>query len=247
MFHSEPNCLTQTRGRKHPQLSAVSRGAGKAHLSLRTCPPGCRQPILAALIALPGVIYLIVLASQTADPYKIVSVSIYGTTLIMLYIASTIYHFHGGPYKKSLQKLDHLSIYLLIAGTYTPYMLVSLRGVWGWSILGVVWGLALIGMMLDLWPKHTAKEGEIIEEDKRIPQLIIYLIMGWLVVIPLKPLSEHLASYGTTLLAVGGILYTLGVIFFILDHRVKHAHGIWHLFVIAGSVSHYVSITAYVI
>jgi len=203
--------------------------------------------LLAALIALPGVIYLIILASQTGDPYKIISVSIYGTTLILLYMASTIYHYHSGPYKKLLQKLDHLSIYLLIAGTYTPYMLVTLRGAWGWSILGVIWGLAFIGMMLDLRTKKSVKDGNIPEEDKRIPQLIIYLIMGWLVVIPLKPLSEQLASYGTSLLAVGGILYTLGIIFFILDSRLKHAHGIWHLFVIGGSVSHYVSITAFVV
>ena len=203
--------------------------------------------MLAAMLALPGVIYLIVLASQTGDPYKIVSVSIYGVTLILLYMASTIYHYHGGPYKKILQKLDHLSIYLLIAGTYTPYMLVTLRGAWGWTILGVVWGLALIGMALDLKPKFKAINEDTQQEDKRIPQLIIYLIMGWLVLIPLKPLSEHLLSYGTTLLATGGILYSLGVIFFILDHRVKHAHGIWHLFVIGGSVSHYVSITAYVV
>jgi hemolysin III len=210
--------------------------------------------LLAALLALPGVIYLIILATQTGDPYKIVSVSIYGTTLMLLYMASTIYHYHGGPYKKILQKLDHLSIYLLIAGTYTPFMLVTLRGAWGWSILGVVWGLAFIGMLLDLKPKFKPEnkgakqdDKDAQQEDKRIPQLIIYLIMGWLVVIPLKPLSEQLSSYGTTLLAVGGILYTLGIIFFILDHRVKHAHGIWHLFVIGGSVSHYVSITAYVV
>lgn len=203
--------------------------------------------LLAVILALPGVIYLIILASQTGDPYKIVSVSIYGATLVLLYIASTTYHFHAGPYKKIFQKLDHLSIYLLIAGTYTPYMLVILKGAWGWSILGIVWGLALIGILLDLWPKNNRNRVKPNEEDKRIPQLIIYLIMGWIVVIPLKQLSEQLPSYGTTLLAVGGILYTLGIIFFILDHRVKYAHGIWHLFVIGGSVSHYVSISAYVV
>ncbi len=203
--------------------------------------------LLAALLALPGVIYLIILASQTGDPYKIASVSIYGVTLVLLYIASTTYHYHAGPYKKIFQKLDHLSIYLLIAGTYTPYMLVTLKGAWGWSILGIVWGLALIGILLDLWPKSNRNRVKPSEEDKRIPQLIIYLVMGWLVVIPLKQLLEQLSSYGITLLAVGGILYTLGIIFFILDHRVKHAHGIWHLFVIGGSVSHYVSISVYVV
>jgi len=120
-------------------------------------------------------------------------------------------------------------------------MLVTLRGSWGWSIFGVVWGLALIGMLIDIWPKNSEKE------NKRILPLIIYLVMGWLVVIPLQPLTESLASNGVWLLAIGGVLYTVGVVFFILSDRVKHAHGIWHLFVIGGSLSHYVSISAYVI
>lgn len=196
---------------------------------------------LGALVALPGIIYLIVLASKTGDPWKITSVAIYGTTLLLLYISSSFYHGHNGRFKALLQKFDHLSIYLLIAGTYTPYMLVTLRGAWGWSILGVVWGLALIGMIIDAIPKDKEKI------NRRIIPLIIYVVMGWLVVIPLKPLAENLASNGVVLLALGGGLYTLGIIFFVLDSRVKHAHGIWHLFVIGGSLSHYVSITAYVI
>ena len=195
---------------------------------------------LASLIALPGMIFLIILASNTSDPWKITSVSIYGTTLFALYFSSTLYHGHNGRFKQLFQKLDHLSIYLLIAGTYTPFMLVALRGVWGWSILGVVWGLAVIGIMLDTIPKQNM-------EDKRIPQLVIYLLMGWLVIIPLNALSQKVDSYGITLLALGGLLYTVGVVFYILDTRVKHSHGIWHLFVIGGSVSHYFSISLYVI
>ncbi len=197
--------------------------------------------LLGAFIALPGIIVLLMIASQTGDPWKIISTSIYGFTLVLLYVLSALYHGHGGRFKKLFQKFDHLSIYLLIAGTYTPYMLVTLRGAWGWSILGVVWGLALIGMIIDLTPKDPNKE------DKRIIQLIIYLIMGWLVIIPLKPLAENLGSNGVYLLGLGGLLYTVGVIFFVLDEKVKHAHGIWHLFVIGGSVSHYISISAYVI
>jgi len=197
--------------------------------------------LLAALCALPGAIFLIFLAVKTADPWKIVSVSIYGVTLFILYFFSTLYHNHSGDFKKRFQKFDHLSIYLLIAGTYTPYMLVTLRGAWGWSILGVVWGLAIIGMALDLWPRKTNKE------DRRIIQLLIYLIMGWLIIIPLKPLMAHLPGDGVMLLTVGGLLYSFGVIFFVLDHRLKHAHGIWHLFVIGGSLSHFISIGAYVI
>ena len=195
---------------------------------------------LASLIALPGMIFLIILASNTSDPWKITSVSIYGTTLFALYFSSTLYHGHNGRFKQLFQKLDHLSIYLLIAGTYTPFMLVALRGVWGWSILGVVWGLAVIGIMLDTIPKQNM-------EDKRIPQLVIYLLMGWLVIIPFNALSQKVDSYGITLLALGGLLYTVGVVFYILDTRVKHSHGIWHLFVIGGSVSHYFSISLYVI
>lgn len=197
--------------------------------------------LLAAILAVPGLIYLIVLASNTGDPWKIVSVSIYGATLLLLYISSTLCHGHSGRFRDFFEKLDHLSIYLLIAGTYTPYMLVTLRGSWGWSIFAVVWGLALIGMLIDIWPKNSEKE------NKRILPLIIYLVMGWLVIIPIQPLTESLASNGVWLLAVGGVLYTVGVVFFILSDRVKHAHGIWHLFVIGGSLSHYLSISAYVI
>ncbi len=199
---------------------------------------------LGAFIALPGIIYLIVLAAQTGDAWKIVSVSVYGFTLLLLYAASTFYHGYSGRFKRFLQRVDHISIYLLIAGTYTPYMLVTLRGAWGWSILGAVWGLAIIGMILDSLPKKK-NAGD--KEDKRIIQLIIYVVMGWAIVIALKHLAENLASNGVVWLAIGGGLYTFGIIFFLLSDRMKHAHGIWHLFVIGGSVSHYVSISAYVI
>ena len=202
--------------------------------------------LIAAIIAVPGLIYLVVLAAATSDPWKITSVSIYGTSLVLLYISSTLCHGHSGRYEKFFEKMDHLSIYVLIAGTYTPYMLVTLRGVWGWSIFGVVWSLALIGMLIDIWPNRKNKADNE-KESSRIVQLIIYLVMGWLVLIPLSPLAEKLASNGITLLALGGILYSIGVVFFILSDRFKHAHGIWHLFVIGGSVSHYISISAYVI
>ena len=196
----------------------------------------------AAVLALPGMVYLILRASETADMWKITSVAIYSTTLFLLYFSSTLYHGHNGRFKKLFQKFDHLSIYLLIAGTYTPFMLVTLQGTWGWTILGIVWGLAIIGIVLDVIP---SKETE--KENKRIPQLIIYLLMGWLIIIPLNVLSQHLHSNGVYLLALGGLLYTVGVLFYVLDYRLKHAHGIWHLFVVGGSVSHYFSISAYVI
>ncbi len=202
--------------------------------------------LTAAIIAVPGLIYLVVLAAATSDPWKIISVSIYGMSLVLLYISSTLCHGHSGRYEKFFEKMDHLSIYLLIAGTYTPYMLVTLRGVWGWSIFAAVWSLALIGMLIDAWPQSQAKDSEE-KEPLRVIPLIIYLVMGWLVLIPMRPLAEKLASDGLALLALGGVLYTVGVIFFVLSDRFKHAHGIWHLFVIGGSVSHYISISAYVI
>lgn len=202
--------------------------------------------LVAAIVAIPGLIYLVVLASATSDPWKITSVSIYGISLVLLFISSTLCHGHSGRYEKFFEKMDHLAIYLLIAGTYTPYMLVTLRGIWGWSIFAVVWSLALIGMLTDLWPKEE-KIADNGKPPKRLLQLIIYLVMGWLVLIPMVPLADKLASDGLALLALGGILYSIGVIFFVLSDRFKHAHGIWHLFVIGGSVSHYISISAYVI
>ncbi len=196
---------------------------------------------LALLLACPGIVYLLVSASRTGDPWKITSVTVYAVTLFILYLSSTIYHGHNGHLKNLFRKFDHISIYLLIAGTYTPFMLVTLRGAWGWSILGVVWGLAFIGIILDSFPVFSDKN------DKRIIQLIIYLVMGWLIIIPLAPLAEQLSRDGTILLALGGVLYTVGVLFYVLDHRLRYSHGIWHLFVIGGSISHYFSISAYVI
>ncbi len=200
--------------------------------------------LIAAIIAIPGLIYLIILASATADPWKITSVSIYGVTLVLLYVSSSLCHGHSGRFEAFFEKMDHLAIYLLIAGTYTPYMLVTLRGVWGWSMLAAVWSLALIGIIIDIWPRAKTSN---LKEPSRIIQLVIYLIMGWMIIFALGPLIENLASNGVALLALGGVLYSIGVVFFVLSERVKHAHGIWHMFVIGGSVSHYISISAYVI
>ncbi|MGK0271294.1 MAG: hemolysin III [Cocleimonas sp.] len=204
--------------------------------------------LIAAIIAVPGLIYLVILAAETSDPWKITSVSIYGVSLVLLYISSTLCHGHSGRYEKFFEKMDHLSIYLLIAGTYTPYMLVTLRGIWGWSIFAIVWSLALIGILIDIWPSNKAKNDNGNEkEPTRFVQLVIYLVMGWLIVVAMRPLADKLDGNGIALLALGGILYSVGVIFFVLSDRFKHAHGIWHLFVIGGSVSHYLSISNYVI
>lgn len=186
--------------------------------------------------AMAGTVCLIVIAAQQGDPWKVVSFSIYGASLILLYLFSTLYHSLPHTGKALFQKLDHLAIYLLIAGTYTPFALVTLRGPWGWLIFGLVWGLAVLGIVLEgLMPKGP-----------RIDPVVIYLVMGWVIVIALKPLLHSLPTAGFIWLVSGGLFYTSGLYFYIRDEKVPHFHGIWHLFVIAGSLCHYVTIFCYV-
>ena len=158
-------------------------------------------------------------------------------SLILLYSTSTLYHSLRGRAKIILRKLDHLTIYLLIAGTYTPFCLVTLRGPWGWSLLGVVWGLAVVGMLQEIKPRSEA----------RILSLVIYAVMGWVVLVAIKPLLEQLETAGFVWLASGGLLYTLGIVFYANDERFKHWHGIWHPFVIGGSLAQYIAVAGYVI
>ncbi|MGA8136009.1 MULTISPECIES: PAQR family membrane homeostasis protein TrhA [Pseudomonas] len=193
--------------------------------------------LVGAVLACIGAVWLLVVASLDGSPWKIVSVAIYGVTLLLLYSASTVYHSVRGRAKVIMQKVDHLSIYLLIAGSYTPFCLVTLRGPWGWTLFGIVWGLAVIGMLQEIKPRSEA----------RILSIVIYAVMGWIVLVAVKPLLAALGTAGFVWLAAGGALYTLGIIFFALDYRLRHAHGIWHLFVIAGSVLHFVAISWYVI
>lgn len=193
--------------------------------------------LVGTMLSISGASVLITLAALMGDPWKIVSVSIFGATLVLLYSASTLYHSLRGRAKAILRKLDHLSIYLLIAGTYTPFCLVTLRGVWGWTLFGIVWGLALIGMLQEIRPRSEA----------RILSLVIYAVMGWVIVIATGPLLDHLETTGLVLLAAGGLLYTGGIVFYAFDDRFRHWHGIWHLFVIGGSLLHYLTIALYVI
>jgi len=192
--------------------------------------------LIGAAAALAGLVILVVLAAYQGDPWKIISFSIYGATLLFLYVISTLYHSWRGKAKKVFRKLDHHAIYLLIAGTYTPFTLVTLRGVWGWSIFGVIWGLAVLGIVLDSLP----------QKGQRILPVIIYLIMGWLILIALNPLLRALPLAGFAWLLLGGVFYTVGVVFYVLDERVRHFHGIWHLFVLAGSIAHYFTVLFYV-
>lgn len=193
--------------------------------------------LLGAVLALVGSTVLVVLAAIGGDPWKVVAVSIYGAALVLMYSASTLYHSMRGRAKDVLRKMDHQSIYLLIAGSYTPFCLVTLRGPWGWSLFGVVWGLAVAGSLQDLRKNNGA----------RILSVAIYLLMGWAAVIALVPMVDALGRAGFAWVASGGLLYTFGLVFYALDARLNHAHGIWHLFVLAGSAAHFVAILIYVV
>ncbi len=192
--------------------------------------------LIGAALALAGFAVLVVSASLKGDPWKIVSFSVYGATLFALYFFSTLYHSLSGKAKELFQKIDHTAIYLLIAGTYTPFTLVTMRGGWGWTIFGIVWALAVAGIIqeLALTTKH------------RILSVVIYLVMGWVVVIAFRPLMTVLPVWGLGWLVAGGLFYTIGVVFYALDARIPYGHGIFHLFVLAGSISHYIAILWYV-
>ena len=192
--------------------------------------------LIGAVAALAGLIVVVVIAAEQGDPWKIVSFSIYGAALFLLYAISTLYHSLRGRAKRIFRKLDHLSIYLLIAGTYTPFTLVTLRGVWGWTLFGVIWGLAVIGMALEALP----------QTGNRRLSMVVYVLMGWLVLIALKPLLAALPLAGFAWLLLGGLCYTGGIAFYWFDEKIRHFHGVWHLFVLAGSLCHYLTILLYV-
>ena len=191
--------------------------------------------LLGAALALAGLALLLVPASRQGDPWKIVSFAVYGVSLLLLYTSSTLYHSLRGRAKRILRRLDHSAIYLLIAGSYTPFALVALRGPWGWSLFGVIWGLALLGIIQELWLARGA----------RVLSLIIYLVMGWLVLIAIRPLAQVLPGGGLAWLVVGGVIYTAGVVFYALDGKLRHGHGIWHMFVLGGSASHFCAVFFY--
>jgi channel protein, hemolysin III family len=189
--------------------------------------------LLAAVAAAP---VLVVAAVQRGGAAGIVGASIFAATMVLLYLTSTLYHaLPRNRAKRVFQVLDHGAIYLLIAGTYTPFTLGVLRGTWGWTLFGLVWGLALIGVVL------KAVGGV------RYPTLstCLYLAMGWLALIAVKPLWLHVPMWGLFWLLTGGIAYTMGVAFFAADKRVRYSHFVWHLFVIAGTACHFIAILWY--
>ncbi len=188
-------------------------------------------------LSLVGLVVLIILAALHGSAWHIVSCAVYGATLVLLYAASTLYHAVQSPRAKYVLKiLDHASIYLLIAGTYTPFTLVTLRGGWGWTLFGLVWGLALFGVLFKVWfVNHFA-----------IVSTAVYVLMGWLVVIAAKPLLARVPHGELAWLMAGGVAYTAGIVFYGW-RRIPYHHAIWHIFVMAGSICHYCAVLFYIL
>lgn len=189
-----------------------------------------------AALAVAGMILLVVLAALYGDKWRVVSFTIYGLSLIILYLASTLYHGVQHPRAKRIfRRLDHTSIYVLIAGTYTPFLLISMRGSLGWILLAVVWTMALAGI---LWKIFFLGRFEVLAT-------IMYVLMGWMGVIAFRQLLVNVPQTGVILLFAGGIVYTVGVIFYAWE-KLPYNHAIWHLFVLGGSICHFFSITTLV-
>jgi hemolysin III len=200
------------------KLNAITHGAG-------------------AGLAVVGLVALILSVRATDDVWCVSSALIYGMSLVLLYLASTLYHsFTGRKVKQVFQIIDHAAIYVLIAGTYTPFLLLLVRGTLGWIMFGVVWGLALAGILFQA----------LFIQRFKILSTLGYLLMGWLAVFLAKPLWLALPAPGLAWLVAGGILYTLGSVFY-MARRVPYHHAIWHLFVIAGSIAHFVTVYCYVL
>ena len=192
--------------------------------------------LVGSVLALCGTSVAITLAVQRGGWGRITAVAIYGLMLFLLYLSSTLYHSLRGKPKRVFHVFDHCAIYLLIAGTYTPLTLITLGGAWGLSLFVTVWVLAIAGVVKDA----------VFHGRYRAVSVVLYLLMGWLVVAAFAPLQRALPAPGIALLMAGGLVYTIGVVFFALSRRVAYTHGIWHLFVIAGSAFHYVAVVRYV-
>ena len=191
---------------------------------------------LGFVAALVGTPFLIIHAVKSGDVSFIVGASVFSATMLMLYLASTMYHaFPRGTAKRFLMIIDHSAIFLLIAGTYTPFTLGVLSGAWGWTLLGLVWGLAIAGVVLKVFDRMSHP----------IISTGIYLIMGWLVLIAIDPLVTRMPPTGLYWLLAGGLAYTVGIAFFAVDWRLRYSHFIWHLFVILGTACHYFAVFLY--
>jgi len=212
---------------------AVSASASRAEEIANSVSHGVGAALYAA-----GAVVLITLAALRGDVWHVVACSVYASTLVLFYTISTLYHAVRGPRAKRLLRiLDHAAIYLLIAGSYTPFLLVSLRGPWGWSLFGVVWGLAVLGVVFkSLW-------------TGRLPILstALYVVMGWCIVVAWRPLLAALPPAGVAWLVAGGLVYSVGIVFYALDKRFRWAHPVWHVFVLVASACHFVAVLFYVV
>jgi len=192
---------------------------------------------IGTLLAVAGLVLLTVFAYLYGTIWHVVSFSIYGTTLVLLYLASTLYHsFTNERLKYIFKILDHSAIYLLIAGTYTPFTLVPLHGVLGWTVFGLVWGLAILGIALKVFFVGRFK----------VISTLCYILMGWFIIIAIEPLIATVATLGIMWLIIGGLFYTLGSVFY-LWNKLPYNHAIWHMFVLAGSISHFIAVFFYVL
>lgn len=184
------------------------------------------------LLSIAGLAVLVTLAALRSDAWAVVGAAIFGSSLILLYTTSTLYHsFTNERVKYFLRKCDHAAIFILIAGSYTPFMLVNIRSALGWSLFGVVWGLALVGIILKFW----------LTGRFRLLSTLIYVGMGWLIVIALQPMLANVTPAGMWLLFIGGLCYTGGAVFYMMK-KLRYHHAIWHAFVMAGSICHYFAI-----
>ncbi len=187
-----------------------------------------------AALSVAGLAVLVVSTALRGDVWSVTSTAIFGVSLVLLYTTSTLYHsLRGAERKRLLRKFDHAAIFLLIAGTYTPFLLVNLRGPWGWSLFGVIWGLAVAGMVVKFW----------LAGRFRLGSTLLYLAMGWLVLIATRPMLQTVPSAGLWLLLAGGLCYSVGTVFY-LWKRLRYHHAIWHLFVLGGSICHFFAVWA---
>jgi hemolysin III len=208
----------------------------KERLSLEEV-ANCATHGVGLALSVAGFVALVALAYAHGDAWHLASCGVYGASLVALYLASTLYHGARAPRAKQFfQALDHCGIYILIAGTYTPFTLVTLRGPWGWTLFGLVWGLALAGILFRL----------LFGTRYRPLAVASYVVLGWLCVVAVKPILELVPLGALAWIAAGGLTYTAGVFFFAAK-RIPHHHAIWHLFVLGGSICHYVAVLLYVL
>ena len=208
-------------------MRRISRPRLSAEELVNSCTHG-----VGLILSVAGFATLLSLAVMRGSALRIASCAVYGSTLMCLYAASTLYHSsRSRRLKRILRICDHSAIYLLIAGTYTPFLIVNLRGGWGWSLFGIVWGLAMAGILFKLW----------FVEHFSVLSTVVYLLMGWLVIVAIRPMLHSVPPRGLLWLLTGGVLYTVGVVFYAW-RKVPYNHAIWHGFVLAGSICHYFAV-----